>query len=57
MFQELAQVMDRHIHEPHLMTDEQQVRAGCRICVEYPEPIVDHKQAAKTTSCWEKLRP
>jgi deoxyribodipyrimidine photo-lyase len=37
--------MDRHIHEPHLMTDEQQVRAGCRICVEYPEPIVDHKQA------------
>jgi deoxyribodipyrimidine photo-lyase len=54
---ELAQVMDRHIHEPHLMTDEQQVRAGCRIGVEYPEPIVDHKQAAKTTSCWEKLRP
>jgi deoxyribodipyrimidine photo-lyase len=45
MFQELAQVMDRHIHEPHLMTDEEQVRAGCRIGVEYPEPIVDHKQA------------
>lgn len=42
---ELAQVMDRHIHEPHLMTDEEQARAGCRIGVEYPEPIVDHKQA------------
>jgi deoxyribodipyrimidine photo-lyase len=42
---ELAQVMDRHIHEPHLMTDEEQARAGCRIGAEYPEPIVDHKQA------------
>jgi deoxyribodipyrimidine photo-lyase len=31
---ELAHLMDRHIHEPHLMTDDEQARAGCRIGVE-----------------------
>ena len=42
---ELANVMNRYIHEPHLMTDEEQARAGLRIGVEYPQPIVDHRQA------------
>ena len=39
---ELANVPDRYIHEPWTMPEEVQVKAGCRIGTDYPEPIVDH---------------
>jgi deoxyribodipyrimidine photo-lyase len=42
---ELAQVPDEHIHEPWLMPEDVQKRSGCRIGVDYPEPIVDHMDA------------
>ncbi|HXH86169.1 MAG TPA: deoxyribodipyrimidine photo-lyase [Nitrospira sp.] len=42
---ELAKVANKWIHEPHLMTSDDQVRYGCRIGVDYPTAIVDHRQA------------
>jgi len=39
---ELAAVPDRWIHEPWTMPAAEQDLAGCRIGVDYPEPIVDH---------------
>jgi deoxyribodipyrimidine photo-lyase len=42
---ELANVTDRHIHEPHLMTADEQAHAGCKIGVHYPAPVVDHRRA------------
>jgi deoxyribodipyrimidine photo-lyase len=42
---ELAQVASKRIHEPHLMTADEQARAECRIGADYPAPVVDHQQA------------
>ena len=42
---ELAKVASKTIHEPGLMKPDQQVRYGCRIGVDYPDAIVDHRQA------------
>ena len=42
---ELAAVPTDRIHAPHLMTQEEQALAGCRIGIDYPLPIVDHRQA------------
>jgi deoxyribodipyrimidine photo-lyase len=42
---ELAPVSKKRIHEPHLMTTDEQERAGCRIGTDYPSPIVDHRLA------------
>ena len=42
---ELAHVSMKRIHEPHLMTADEQVRARCRIGADYPFPVVDHQQA------------
>jgi deoxyribodipyrimidine photo-lyase len=42
---ELAQVPDKFIHEPWLMTPDVQRKSGCEIGQDYPAPIVDHKQA------------
>jgi deoxyribodipyrimidine photo-lyase len=42
---ELAAVPTKWIHEPQLMPEGEQIRAGCRIGSDYPEPIVDHRQA------------
>ena len=42
---ELAAVPTDRIHAPHLMTQEEQALAGCRIDTDYPSPIVDHRQA------------
>ncbi len=42
---ELAAVQTDRIHAPHLMTEEEQALAGCRIGIDYPSPIVDHRQA------------
>ncbi|MBI3356790.1 MAG: deoxyribodipyrimidine photo-lyase, partial [Nitrospirae bacterium] len=42
---ELAAVTHKWIHEPHLMTPDEQSRSGCRIGVDYAAPIVDHRHA------------
>ena len=42
---ELAAVPTNRIHEPHLLTAEEQLRWGCRIGADYPLPVVDHRQA------------
>jgi len=42
---ELAAVSIDQIHAPHLMTHEEQALAKCRIGIDYPSPIVDHRQA------------
>lgn len=41
----LASVPTANIHEPHLMALSEQEEARCRIGVDYPAPIVDHRQA------------
>jgi deoxyribodipyrimidine photo-lyase len=46
---ELANVSDRHIHAPWLMSDEEQVQSGVVIGRDYPPPIVDHAQARRVT--------
>jgi deoxyribodipyrimidine photo-lyase len=42
---ELADVPDEHLAEPWRMPAEVQERVGCRIGRDYPEPMVDHRQA------------
>ncbi len=42
---ELAHVPAKRIHEPHLMTADEQVCAECRIGADYPAPVVDHQRA------------
>ncbi|MDH4085124.1 MAG: DNA photolyase family protein [Nitrospira sp.] len=42
---ELAGLSAKRIHEPHLMTADEQARAGCRIGTDYPSPVVDHQLA------------
>ena len=42
---ELARVSAKRIHEPHLMTTDEQERARCRIGADYPSPVVDHHLA------------
>ena len=44
---ELRDVPDRYLHEPATMPDELQRQIGCRIGVDYPQPIVDHAQARR----------
>lgn len=42
---ELAKVPAKRIHEPHLMSSEEQDQYGCHIGEDYPGPVVDHRQA------------
>jgi deoxyribodipyrimidine photo-lyase len=42
---ELADVPAKFIHEPHLMTQAQQIEYRCRIGQDYPAPVVDHAEA------------
>jgi deoxyribodipyrimidine photo-lyase len=42
---ELAPVPDEHLREPWKMPPEVQREAGCVIGADYPEPIVDHREA------------
>jgi deoxyribodipyrimidine photo-lyase len=42
---ELARVPDEYLAEPWRMPAEVQEQAGCRIGLDYPGPIVDHKAA------------
>ena len=44
---ELSNVPAKFIHEPWLMTKEQQLEFGCVIGEDYPEPIVDEKTTRK----------
>lgn len=44
---ELKNISDAWIHEPWLMSDDMQKKAGCIIGEHYPEPIVDHSTAVK----------
>ncbi len=44
---ELAKVTGKWVHEPHLMTSDEQDRTGCRIGVDYPAPLVDHAEARR----------
>ena len=42
---ELARVPADGIHEPHLMSSDEQSRSGCHIGIDYAAPVVDHRQA------------
>ena len=53
---ELAAVPTDRIHAPHLMTQEEQALAGCRIETDYPSPIVDHRQAREEYLALGKLQ-
>ena len=43
---ELAGVPKAFIHQPELMSAEQQAQAGCIIGRDYPAPLVEHEEAA-----------
>ena len=44
---ELQDLPDRYLAEPWTMPTEVQQSAGCRIGVDYPEPVVDHAEARR----------
>lgn len=44
---ELRTVPIEHIHEPHLMTSEEQARCGVQIGTDYPFPIIELESAAR----------
>lgn len=44
---ELEQVSRKWIHEPHLMTPSEAEEDHCRIGIDYPMPIVDHREARR----------
>ncbi len=46
---ELANVTDKHIHAPWLMSVDEQSRCGVRIGHDYPAPVVDHARARERT--------
>jgi deoxyribodipyrimidine photo-lyase len=53
---ELAAVPTDRIHAPHLMTHEEQTLAECHIGIDYPSPIVDHRQAREEYLALGKLQ-
>jgi len=44
---ELCNVPTEHIHEPHLMSAEEQARCGIHIGIDYPAPIIPLESAAR----------
>ena len=42
---ELKNVIDKYLYEPWKMPEDEQRKANCIIGTDYPEPIVDHKEA------------
>ena len=42
---ELAGVPDRYLAEPWTMPADVQRECGCQIGRDYPEPVVDHREA------------
>jgi deoxyribodipyrimidine photo-lyase len=53
---ELAAVPTDRIHAPHLMTHDEQALAECRIGIDYPSPIIDHRQAREEYLALGKLQ-
>ena len=53
---ELAAVPTDRIHAPHVMTQEEQALAGCRIGIDYPSPVADHRQAREEYLALGKLQ-
>jgi deoxyribodipyrimidine photo-lyase len=53
---ELTAVPTDRIHAPYLMTHEEQALAECRIGIDYPSPIVDHRQAREEYLALSKLQ-
>ena len=49
---ELAHLPTRFLHEPHLMSLEEQQRYGCELGKDYPLPIVEHKEARLRALDW-----
>ena len=45
---ELGQVPNEYLAEPHRMPMDIQSKYGCEIGKDYPQPIVDHRQAYKS---------
>ena len=46
---ELGSVPDSHIHEPWLMSFQEQKEFSCQIGKDYPPPLVDHAQRRNST--------
>ncbi len=46
---ELSRVPSAKIHQPVLLSPQEQAQYGCRLGVDYPYPIVDHAQARQRT--------
>lgn len=44
---ELKAVAHKWVHEPYLMTPDEQARSGCRVGRDYPAPVVDHQRARR----------
>lgn len=44
---ELANCSDKEIHAPWLISEEQQAKAGVRVGLDYPLPVVDHAEMRK----------
>ncbi|MGK0456758.1 MAG: deoxyribodipyrimidine photo-lyase, partial [Zhongshania aliphaticivorans] len=44
---EISAVEDAFIHEPWKMSEHAQVGANCKLGVDYPLPVVDHKEAVR----------
>lgn len=54
---ELSRVPVSRIHAPWAMSVDEQARAGCRIGVEYPAPLVDHAAARRRAlACLPAIR-
>ena len=55
---ELAQLPLKFIHEPYLMTDEEQADLKVVLGTDYPLPIVDHNEARKRAlDLYSKIEP
>jgi deoxyribodipyrimidine photo-lyase len=54
---ELTRVADEYLTEPWRMPAEVQERAGCRIGIDYPQPIVDHAEARRAALDRYRLPP
>jgi deoxyribodipyrimidine photo-lyase len=52
---ELVSIPTVNIHEPHLLSLNEQEKARCQIGVDYPAPIVDHRQAREDYRRLSKL--
>ena len=46
---ELSAIPSEKIHQPALLSLQEQTQYGCRLGVDYPYPVVDHAQARQNT--------